>query len=252
MCPLLVCAHYQAAQAMAIPMVQYGFVTFLVAFLINYTGIIRKNELMPFLPSPPNDAKLKRLCVCALFGLISALIWGWNGSAGLLFAFIWEYRRQDRKYFNWYMLLVIIAGSLLMEEYYKPYKLLEFLPGLLFGYIAAEVPTLKESSPYAMAHQFLFLNAIVLPMLFPGFHVIVPNIWQWIAMLIGGLVLLVTVVLSIKLMQDGRLSVLLGVTSGIIMIGTSSFGHVIDWVGAGLILVGIVLLIKKQYFEVRY
>ena len=78
--------HLWVAKAGGIPMVQFGFVTFLVAFLVNYTGIIRRYELMPFLPEAIYDAKLKKVCVCALLGLISSLIWGWNGSAGIIFA----------------------------------------------------------------------------------------------------------------------------------------------------------------------
>ena len=105
-------------------MVQFGFITFLVAFLVNYTGIIRRYELMPFLPESIYDAKLKKICVCALFAIISALIWGWNGSAGILFAMIWERVRGHKMDLYGYMLLIVIAGSLLMEEYYKPAKLL--------------------------------------------------------------------------------------------------------------------------------
>ena len=105
---------------------------------------------------------------------------------------------------------------------------------------------------YAIGHQFLFLTSVVLPMLFPGFHVIVPSIWQWIVMLIGGFTLLVTVILSIKLMQTERVSVVMGVTSGVMMLGTSKYGQLIDWVGAALIIAGVGMLVKKQYIDAHY
>lgn len=207
---------------------------------------------MPFLPEAIYDFKLKKICLCAVVAVIFSLIWGWNGSAGILFAMGWEWVRGNRMGFYGYMLLIIIAGSLLMEEYYKPAKLLEFVPGLLFGYVNTVLSTLRESSGYAIGHQFLFLGAVVLPMLFPGFHVIVPSIWQWLVMGVCGLTLLVTIMLTIKLMQTERVSVVMGVMSGLVMIGTSAFGKYIDWVGAVLILVGVTILVKKQYLDVHY
>ena len=237
---------------MEIPMVQFAFVTSLVAFLTNYTGIIRRYELMPFLPEQIYDAKLKKICVCALAGVICSLIWGWNGSAGIIFAMGWEYVRGHKIDFYGYMLLAIVAGSLLMEEYYKPAKLLEFIPGLLFGFVNSEISTLRDSSVYAIGHQFLFLAAVVFPMMFPGFHVVVPSILQWLVMLVGGLTLLVSIMFTIKTMQTERVSVVMGVTSGIMMIGTSGFGQMIDWVGAVLIVVGVAMLLKKQYVDIQY
>lgn len=50
LCPLLFAAHLFIAKTVQIPVIQYSFVTLLVAFIINYTLIIRKYELMPFLP----------------------------------------------------------------------------------------------------------------------------------------------------------------------------------------------------------
>lgn len=42
LCPLLICAHIRACNIAKIPMIQFSFVTTLLAFLINYTVIIRK------------------------------------------------------------------------------------------------------------------------------------------------------------------------------------------------------------------
>lgn len=89
LCPLLICAHIRACNIAKIPMIQFSFVTTLLAFLINYTAIIRKYELMPYLPEPLYDAKLKRMCVLGVAGVIISMIWGWNGSGGILFAMGW-------------------------------------------------------------------------------------------------------------------------------------------------------------------
>ena len=37
--------------------------------------------------------------------------------------------------FYGYMLLIIIAGILAMEDNYTVWKIMEFVPGILFGYI---------------------------------------------------------------------------------------------------------------------
>ena len=93
---------------------QFIFVSGLVAFLINYLGIIRRFELMPFLPQSIFDAKLKRICVLSVIALVLAIFAGWNGSGGIIFAMIWESARGNRMGFYGYMLAIIIAGSLLM------------------------------------------------------------------------------------------------------------------------------------------
>jgi hypothetical protein len=64
-------------------------------------------------------------------------------------------------------------------------------------------------------------------------------------MAVCGLIMLFTVVITIKLMQSVRVSVSMGVMSGILMIGTSSYLSGLDYVGMGLILIGVSLLIKR-------
>lgn len=71
-------------------------------------------------------------------------------------------------------------------------------------------------------------------------------------MLICGLTILATVMLTVKLMQSERVSVVMGVMSGLMMIGTSNFGSAIDWIGAVIIIFGVVLLLKKEYNDVQY
>lgn len=44
----------------------------------------------------------------------------------------------------------------------------------------------------------------------------------------------------------------MGVMSGIMMIGTSAFGSTYDFLGATIIIIGIGLIIKKQYIDSNY
>jgi drug/metabolite transporter (DMT)-like permease len=96
-----------------------------------------------------------------------------------------------------------------------------------------------------MAHQFVFLSSICIPMFFPASHLVVPSLFQWIIMIVTGFTMLATVILTVKLMQSERVSVVMGVMSGIIMLGTSSYLGFFDFAGAIVILVGIALVIKK-------
>ena len=88
-------------------------------------------------------------------------------------------------------------------------------------------------------------------MFFPANNIIVPAIWQWAIMIICGLSVLVTMVLTVKLMQTERVSVVMGVISGILMIGTSAFLNMWDGIGCALIVVGIALMVKKEYFDLH-
>lgn len=88
-----------------------------------------------------------------------------------------------------------------MEDNLTWAKFMHFIPGILFGSINSTLFTLRESSMYAIAHQFLLLTAVTLPILFPISHIIVPSIWQWLVMIISGITILFTTVLTIKLMQ---------------------------------------------------
>lgn len=71
-------------------------------------------------------------------------------------------------------------------------------------------------------------------------------------MLVGGVTILFTTVTTIKLMQTERVSVVMGVISGILMVGTSDFSSKFDYVGIVIILIGVVWIIKKQYLDVHY
>jgi len=112
--------------------------------------------------------------------------------------------------------------------------------------------TLKDSSTYAMTHQFVFLSSICIPMFFPAAHLIVPTLIQWIVMIVTGVTLLFTILLTVKLMQSERVSIVMAVMSGLIMMGTSSYYRTIDFIGAGVILVGVAFVVKKEYLDVEF
>lgn len=105
--------------------------------------------------------------------------------------------------------------------------------------------TLKDSNTYAITHQFIFLSSVCIPMFFPASHLVVPSLLQWSFMLITGISMLFTILLTVKLMQSERVSIVMGVMSGVIMIGTTKYLGLLDFTGAALIIVGIALVVKK-------
>lgn len=233
-------------------MIQYSFVTTLTAFIVNYTWIIRKHELMPYLPVESFDNRLKMLCVISLTGLLLSMHFGWNGSGGILFALYWEAAKGSKIGIYGVFFGLIIAGSLLMENNYSMSKLWEFLPGLLFGYVNSEIFKLKDSNPYTIAHQFIFLCSIGFPIFFPAAKLVVPSLLQWAVMIASGLLVLATVVIIIKLMQLTRVSVVMGVLSGLMIVGTSSYVSGVDYLGFALIAAGVAMIIKKEFFDVEF
>ena len=202
---------------------------------------------MPFLPEEIYDNKLKRACVLGLAGILTSMIWGWNGSGGMVFAIIWEQMRGNKMGTFGYLYTIIIIGSLLMENNYSYMKLVEFLPGILFGMLNSILFTLKDSSTYAMTHQFVFLSSICIPMFFPAAQLVVPSIFQWGIMIVTGFTMLFTILLTVKLMQSERVSIVMAAMSGIIMIGTSSYLRIVDFVGAGVIVIAVAFVVKKEY-----
>jgi hypothetical protein len=207
---------------------------------------------MPFLPDDIYDSKLKKACVLALAGILCSMMWGWNGSGGMIFAIAWEQTRGNKMGSFGYLYAIIIIGSLLMETNYTYMKLVEFIPGILFGMVNSILFTLKESSTYAITHQFVFLSSICIPMFFPASHLIVPSLLQWGIMIITGVSMLFTILLTVKVMQNERVSIVMAVTSGIIMIGTSSYVRMVDFIGAGIVFVGVALTVKKEYLDLEY
>lgn len=79
---------------------------------------------------------------------------------------------------------------------------------------------------------------------------VVPSLLQWGVMLFYGVVLLFTVIITIKLMQSTSVSVVMGVLSGVLILGTSSYASGTDYLGLALIVAGVLMLIKKEFYDV--
>lgn len=247
--PILTVVHPLVAYYFDIPILQYLFVTTLTAFLINYLGIIRRYELYPYLPEVPLDNRLKVLCLFCFAGIILSIYVGWNGSGGLLFAMFWEITRGQRMSIYGLYFLGIIVGSLLMEENYSWSKIWEFLPGILLGWVNSEIFKLKSSNYYTIAHEMLFLCSIAIPIFFPATTMIVPTVWQWLVMIVCGVIMLATIVLVIRLMQLVRVSVVVGVSAGILMAGTSPYASGREYVGVSIIGFAIILLLRAEFAD---
>ncbi len=64
-------------------------------------------------------------------------------------------------------------------------------------------------------------------------------------MAVTGLTIYFTVLCTVKLMQNERVSIVMAIFSGIFVLGSSSFWGTTDFIGAILILLGIVFVVKK-------
>jgi hypothetical protein len=90
---------------------------------------------------------------------------------------------------------------------------------------------------------------MLLPASFAASKMIIPSLFQWAILLIGGLIMLFTMLVIIKLMQAGQVSVVMAVLSGIVMLGTSAYINNLDIIAAILVIGGVAMLIKKEYFD---
>ncbi len=64
-------------------------------------------------------------------------------------------------------------------------------------------------------------------------------------MIAFGALLLFTVIIVIKLMQQVRVSVVMGVLSGLLIVATTSYVNGMDYIGFVLVILGIGMLLKK-------
>lgn len=92
---------------------------------------------------------------------------------------------------------------------------------------------------------------MLLPLSFPAAKIQVPTVWQWMAIIIGGFIMYFTILVSIRLMQTTRASVVMAVSSGVIMAGTAPYDSKIDIVGVVLMAIGVIFLIKKEFYDIE-
>ena len=137
----------------------------------------------------------------SLVGILATLVWGWNGSGGIIFAMLWEKIKGNKMGTFKYLYLIVIIGSLIMEKHFTLMKIIELIPGILFGIANSMIFALKESNTFVLTHQFIFLSSICIPIFFPLTHLVVPNLLQWAVMIITGISMYFTFLLTVKLMQ---------------------------------------------------
>jgi hypothetical protein len=70
-----------------------------------------------------------------------------------------------------------------------------------------------------------------------------------VVLTLSSLLMLLTLTATVKLMQSGRVSVVTGVLSGVLMLASSSYIGLVDYLSCLLIVGGIGLLIKAEYID---
>ena len=73
---------------------------------------------MPYLKMEVYDNRLKKLVILTTIGVIMTIIWGWNGSSGMVFACYWEITKGQKMGIYGIIFVVIAVGSLFMEHYH--------------------------------------------------------------------------------------------------------------------------------------
>jgi len=64
-------------------------------------------------------------------------------------------------------------------------------------------------------------------------------------MIVCGFFMLFTLTATIRLMQAARVSVVMGVLSGLLMVGTSVYTGTLDYIGLVMIGIGVIMLVKQ-------
>lgn len=248
--PVLLCINISIAQHEEIEPVQFVFVAMLITFVYNLVFILRKNRLMPFLPTKAQDDRLKLAAVLTSVGLCFCLTYGWNASGGMIFAIVWESLAGRQGCFYLIIFGAIIGGSITME-WASPEYALRLAPSILFGIVAVLLRGLPTNSPYAICNQISLFLVCTSSWLYPFMPVSSLDTWQYIILLMLGLSCYFNLLLIIKLMQTQNTSMAMAVTTGILIISTTSFTGVSDYVACLTITLSILVLIKLEYLDKR-
>lgn len=73
--------------------------------------------------------------------------------------------------------------------------------------------------------------------------------WQYLVLLVLGFSVYLNLLLIIKLMQTVRVSMVMGVMSGIIIISATTFNSINDYVACLTIILSILVLLKIEYLD---
>jgi len=84
---------------------------------------------------------------------------------------------------------------------------------------------------------------------YPFMTVVSVSLWQYFILLVLGFSMYFNLLLMVKLMQTQRVSIVMGVTSGIIIISATTFLTVSDYVACLTIVLSILVLLKVEYLD---
>jgi len=75
------------------------------------------------------------------------------------------------------------------------------------------------------------------------------SMWQYVILIVLGFSCYFNLLLIIKLMQSERVSMVMGVMSGIIIISATDFNSINDYVACLTIVLSILVLLKIEYLD---
>jgi hypothetical protein len=121
---------------------------------------------------------------------------------------------------------------------------LKIISSILFGISETLIHSLKNNSPYAIVNQLSLVLMLGMSISYPFMKVASLTTWQYLILFALGFSVYFNFLLMIKLMQSQRVSMVMGVTSGIIIMSATNFVTVSDYVACLMILLCILVLLK--------
>jgi hypothetical protein len=134
-------------------------------------------------------------------------------------------------------------------EWTSPEYAVRLAPSILFGIVAALLRGLPLNSPYAICNQISLFLLTTSAWLYPFMEVHPLNAWQYLILLILGFSCYFNMLLIVKLLQTQNTSMAIGVTTGILIISTTSFTGISSYVACLTIILSILVLIKLEYLD---
>ena len=123
------------------------------------------------------------------------------------------------------------------------------MSSVLFGIAEYLIHSLRKSNPYVIVNQ-ISLTALVGSILLYGVMEIKSvSVWLYIVLTLLGFSVYFNLLLFVKLMQTERVSMVMGVTSGIILIFITQFVTIYDYYAALGIVLSILVLLKIEYLD---
>lgn len=166
----------------------------------------------------------------------------------MIFAIIWETLAGRQGCFYLIIFGAIVGGSITME-WTSPAYALRLAPSIIFGIVASLLRGLPTNNPYVICNQISLFLLTTSAWLYPFMEVSPLNPWQYLVLLFLGFSCYFNMLLIIKLMQTQSTSIAIGVTTGILIISTTSFVGVSNYIACLTIILSILVLIKIEYLD---